>query len=60
MVIENRDGLTILYSEGTNKLTNKSRDFYSDLVYLGINDSQDNYEEVPKSIWENFIEVVDV
>ena len=59
MIIENRDGLIIIYAEGTNKLTNKSRDFYSDLVYLGINDSQDNYEEVSKSIWKNFIEVVD-
>ena len=55
MVIENRDGLTILYAEGTNKLTNQNRDFYSDLVYLAVNDSKDNYEEVPKDIWKNFI-----
>lgn len=55
MIIENRDGLTILYAEGTNKLTNQNRDFYSDLVYLAVNDSKDNYEEVPKDIWKNFI-----
>ena len=25
MIIENRDGLTILYAEGTNKITNKKK-----------------------------------
>ena len=55
MIIENRDGLTILYAEGTNKLTNQNRDFYSDFVYLAVNDSKDNYEEVSKDIWKNFI-----
>lgn len=59
MIIENRDRLTILYAEGTNKLTNQSRTFYSDLVYLGINDSADNYEEVSKDVWKNFIKITD-
>ena len=59
MIIENRDGLIILYSEGTNKITNKNRTLYSDIMYLGKNDSADNYEEVSKDIWKNFVEVID-
>ena len=55
MIIENKDGLIILYSEGTNKITNKNRTLYSNIIYLGKNDSVDNYEEVPKDIWKNFI-----
>ena len=48
MIIENRDGLTILYAEGTNKITNQKRSFFSDLIYLGKGDSVDNYVEVEK------------
>lgn len=59
MIIENRDGLIILYSEGTNKITNKNRTLYSNIIYLGKNDSADNYEEVSKDIWKNFVEVID-
>lgn len=59
MIIENRDGLIILYSEGTNKITNKNRTLYSSIIYLGKNDSADNYEEVSKDIWKNFVEVID-
>ena len=59
MIIENRDGLTILYSEGTNKITNKNRTLYSNIIYLGKNDSVDNYEEVSKDIWKNFVEIID-
>ena len=59
MVIENRDGLTILYAEGTNKITDKNRTLYSNIIYLGKNDSADNYEEVSKDIWKNFVEVID-
>ena len=59
MIIENRDGLIILYSEGTNKITNKNRTLYSNIIYLGKNDSVDNYEEVSKNIWKNFVEIID-
>ena len=59
MVIENRDGLTILYAEGTNKITDKNRTLYSNIIYLGKNDSVDNYEEVSKDIWKNFVKVTD-
>ena len=59
MIIENRDGLTILYAEGTNKITNLERSFFSDLIYLGKSDSVDNYVEVEKDIWKNFVEITD-
>lgn len=32
------------------KLT-KNREFFVDIVYLGINDKVENYEEVPYEIW---------
>ena len=56
MIIENRDGLTILYSEDTNKITDKNRTFYSNILYLGVNDNISNYEEVPRDIWINYLE----
>ena len=59
MIIENRNGLTILYAEGTNKIANKNRTLYSNIIYLGKNDSADNYEEVSKDIWKNFVKVID-
>ena len=57
MITENKNGLRILYAEGTNKITNSGRSFFSDLVYLGKNDIVDNYEEVSYDIWRNFIKV---
>ena len=30
--------------------------FFSDFLYLGKNDSPDNYEEVGREIWKHFIE----
>ena len=56
MIIENLNGLTVLYAEGTNKITNSKRSFFSDFIYLGKNDSPDNYEEVGREIWKHFIE----
>lgn len=56
MIIENSNGLIRIVSEGENKITNKKREFYSDFVYLGKNDSPDNYEEVGREIWKHFIE----
>ena len=38
------------------KITNSDRDFFSDFIYLGKNDSPDNYEEVGREIWKHFIE----
>ena len=59
MIIENKDELRVIYAEGTNKITNAKRTFFSDMVYLGVHDSTDNFEEVPKDIWKNFVKIVD-
>ena len=56
MIIENLNGLTILYAEENNKLTNLEMTFFSDFIYLGKNDSPDNYVEVGREIWKHFIE----
>ena len=37
------------------KLT-KNREFFVDIVYLGINDKVENYEEVPYEVWGHFVE----
>ena len=55
MIIENKNGLTIVYAEDENKLTNSQRTFFSDFIYLGKFDSVDNYEEVPRCVWKQFI-----
>lgn len=55
MIIENKNGLLIIHSEGLNKITNKERSFFSDFIYLGINDKQENYEEVGREIWKHFL-----
>ena len=56
MIIENLNGLTILYADECKKITNKDRSFFADFIYLGKNDSPDNYEEVGREIWKHFIE----
>ena len=56
MIIENLNGLTVLYADEGKKITNKDRFFFSDFIYLGINDSPDNYKEVGREIWKYFIE----
>ena len=58
MIIEDLNGLIRIVSEGENKITNKKREFYSDFVYLGKNDSIDNYEEVGYDIWKHFVDEV--
>ena len=55
-IIEHFNGLIRIVPEGENKITNKKREFYSDFVYLGKNDSIDNYEEVPYEVWGHFVE----
>ena len=56
MIIENLNGLTVLYAEGNNKITNAERSLFANIVYLGKNDSVENYQEVSRDIWRNFIE----
>ena len=56
MIINNANGLIRLLADEGKKLTNKDRSFFSDFIYLGKNDSPDNYEEVGREIWKHFIE----
>ena len=56
MIEDKKDNLRILYASEGMKLTNSDRSFFSDFIYLGKNDSQDNYEEVGRVIWKHFIE----
>ena len=46
---------TKLLADGGKKITNKNRSFFSDFIYLGKNDSTDNYEEVGREVWKHFI-----
>lgn len=54
-VIDNGKIIKILAEEG-KKITNKDRSFFSDFIYLGKNDSPENYEEVGREIWKHFVE----
>ena len=54
-VIDNGKIIKIFADEG-KKITNTERSFFSDFIYLGKNDSPDNYEEVSREIWKHFIE----
>ena len=56
MIIENFKGITRIFADEGKKITNKDRSFFSDFIYLGKNDSPDNYEEVGREIWKHFIE----
>lgn len=55
MIIENFKGITRVFADEGKKITNKDRSFFSDFIYLGKNDSPDNYEEVGREIWKHFI-----
>ena len=56
MQIINKNNLTKILADEGKKITNKDRSFFADFIYLGKNDSPDNYEEVPRAIWKHFIE----
>ena len=56
MQIINKNNLVKLLADEGKKITNSERSFFSDFIYLGKNDSPDNYEEVPRAIWKHFIE----
>ena len=56
MIIENFKGITRIFADEGKKITNKDRSFFSDFIYLGKNDSPDNYEEVPYEVWGHFVE----
>ena len=56
MIIEDKNGLVRLLADENKKITNAERTFFSDFIYLGQNDSPNNYEEVGREIWKHFIE----
>ena len=56
MNIDNSKGFIKIIADENKKITNANRDFFSDFIYLGKNDSPDNYEEVGREIWKHFIE----
>ena len=56
MIIDDSKGFIKLLADEGKKITNANRSFFSDFIYLGINDSPDNYEEVGREIWKHFIE----
>ena len=55
MILEKLNGMTILYAEGDNKITNKNRSLFVNVIYLGKGDNENNYEEVPYDIWRNYL-----
>ena len=55
MIIENIGKMIVLYSEGDKKITDDKMSFFSDVVYLGKNDSPNNYKEVGYDVWRNYI-----
>ena len=56
MKVEYRDTIKVLIADEGKKITNGNKSFFSDFIYLGKNDSPDNYEEVGREIWKHFIE----
>ena len=56
MTVDNYKGIVRIFADEGKKITNKDRAFFSDFIYLGKNDSPDNYEEVGREIWKHFIE----
>lgn len=55
MIIENLDGMVKILADEGKKITNLERSFFADFIYLGKNDSPDNYEEVGREIWKHFV-----
>lgn len=56
MNVEYRGSIKVLIADEGKKITNGDKSFFSDFIYLGKNDSPDNYEEVPRAIWKHFVE----
>ena len=55
MIIENYKGITRIFADEGKKITNENRSFFADFIYLGKNDSPDNYDEIGREIWKYFI-----
>ena len=55
MQIINDGIVTMLSADDGKKITTSDRSFFADYIYLGKNDSPDNYEEVGRDVWKHFI-----
>ena len=55
MIIDEYKEIRKLLAEEGKKITNPERSFFSDFVYLGKNDTPDNYEEVGREIWKHYV-----
>lgn len=56
MKVEYRGSIKVLVADEGKKITNSEWSFFSDFIYLGKNDSADNYVEVGREIWKHFLE----
>ena len=55
MKVINDGVITKLLADDGKKITNSSRSTFAEVIYLGKNDSPDNYEEVGREIWKHFV-----
>lgn len=56
MIIKEKDKITMLCAEEGLKITDKNKSFFSDFIYVPKNYNPDNYEELPRSVWKNYVE----
>lgn len=57
MIIENvQDKMIVLYAEGSNKITDSKKSFFTNSVFLPINSDISKYIEVSRDIWRAYIE----
>ena len=56
MTVDKYKGIVRIFADEGNKIINKDRSLFCDFIYLGKNDSPDNYEEVPYEVWGHFVE----
>ena len=55
MKVEYRGSIKVLSADEGKKITNSEWSFFSDFIYLGKNDSNNNYVEVGREIWKQFV-----
>lgn len=56
MIIDTSKGFTRILADEGKKITDKKRTFFSDFICVAKNGNIDDYEEVGREIWKNFIE----
>lgn len=55
MYIQDNGKTRKLIADEGKKITNSDRVFFADFIYMCKNDTPDNYEEVPRAIWKNYV-----